>query len=952
MGGINTELPLVGRERELAVMAAAIDDATAGSGSVVIVQGEAGIGKTRLVQESTAMARAAGHQVITAKATELDHARPFALFAGAIDLRSSDDPLKQRVRRFLYGEEAQHLSGFQMLEAAQAPLRVTQALLDFFEAQAASQPLLIALEDLHWGDLSSVIATRELGLLAGQLRMTLLVTARPVPRSRELEVTLEDLTTAGATSLQLKPLADDDVARLVIALAGAPPGATLKQQLEGAQGNPLYTLELLRAFQREGMLRVANDETEVRLVGFPPGLRMTLLHRLRDLPEETLNVLKTAAVFGTTFDLDKLSVVLDLNPTELLPLIDHAARAGFIEERDDRLAFRHDLMRDLIYEDLPQSVRKAVHLQIATSLKEYGANRLTIAEHYALGASPGNREAIAWLREAGKDAAAHAPAVAVEIFRRVLSLMSPGDPQRDDTAAELATALLWAGHLEEGENAVRDLLSRPVDPATHARVQLALAYALILKDRITDSLPHIESVARRTDLPPFEQAQLLAEVAFGRLLAAQLPEADEAATAAVEAGRRTDNDAAVSLGLATSSWRAYTEGRIAQAVSLGEEAVAVAERSVVIDARRQHPHVFLGMVYLGADRFDDAEAIFAKGLAMGEELGTVWDLPIYHCGLALRRFYNGDWNNALTEAEAGIEFALQSGTRPGIGFLYALLTQILVRRGQSERAAAVLDTMDREIGPSSARFGTDQIMWARALHLEASGSPEAALATLEAAWDLHSAFKVNTQYRMGPHLVRLALRYGKPDRVEEVTRTVATVAEISRTPSARGTALRCQALLDDEPETALAAVDAYRDGPRAVELAGAKEDSAQILWRAGLQQEARTLLAEAIETYESIGASWDAGRALSIERSLGIRRGRRGQRRRADTGWESLTETEQQITDLVADGLTNREVAERLFISPRTVQTHVAHIFGKLGLSSRVELGVEAARRLTSRTQA
>ena len=151
--------------------------------------------------------------------------------------------------------------------------------------------------------------------------------------------------------------------------------------------------------------------------------------------------------------------------------------------------------------------------------------------------------------------------------------------------------------------------------------------------------------------------------------------------------------------------------------------------------------------------------------------------------------------------------------------------------------------------------------------------------------------------------------------------------------------------LTPQRELVLRAVDAYRAGPRPLELALACEDAARALGAAGRVDEARPLLDDALGRYERLEAAWDLARAAARLRALGIRPGRRGPRSRPKSGWDSLTGTEHKVVQLVAEGLSNPEIAERLFISRGTVHTHVSHVLAKLGIRSRVELATEAIRR-------
>jgi DNA-binding CsgD family transcriptional regulator len=152
-------------------------------------------------------------------------------------------------------------------------------------------------------------------------------------------------------------------------------------------------------------------------------------------------------------------------------------------------------------------------------------------------------------------------------------------------------------------------------------------------------------------------------------------------------------------------------------------------------------------------------------------------------------------------------------------------------------------------------------------------------------------------------------------------------------------------LLEDDPGVLVRAVDAYRAGPRPLELALACEDAGWAHGRVGRIGEARELFQEAVGLYERLDAAWDLARAAGRLRALGLRPGRRGPRKRPSSGWDSLTMTELKVVQLVAEGLSNPEIAERMFISRGTVHTHVSHILAKLGLHSRVGLAAAASRR-------
>jgi DNA-binding CsgD family transcriptional regulator len=175
-----------------------------------------------------------------------------------------------------------------------------------------------------------------------------------------------------------------------------------------------------------------------------------------------------------------------------------------------------------------------------------------------------------------------------------------------------------------------------------------------------------------------------------------------------------------------------------------------------------------------------------------------------------------------------------------------------------------------------------------------------------------------------------------------VASTVAAgVALALEVPTVRSLALRCQGLVDGAAEPVIEAVALARRAPLLVEHAGACEDAARLLAQGGRRDEAAALLAEALERYERAGADAWAGRVRAQLRTLGVRPGPRGPRHRPAGGWESLTKTERAVSLLVAEGLTNGAVARRLYISPHTVNTHLRHVFAKLGVPNRVALAAE-----------
>ncbi len=275
-----------------------------------------------------------------------------------------------------------------------------------------------------------------------------------------------------------------------------------------------------------------------------------------------------------------------------------------------------------------------------------------------------------------------------------------------------------------------------------------------------------------------------------------------------------------------------------------------------------------------------------------------------------------------------------------------MLSLIALHRNDLCGARAAVATAERELASTGPRYRTQWAAWARALVLEADGELAAALAVLAECWDRCVRCGLALEYPvLGADLVRLALACGDRQRAQDVAAAVAGMADENEVPSLTGAALRCRGLADDDPAALAAATAAYARSPRPLEQALAAEEAGAAFARHGQADRARPLLEQATEIYQRLGAARDLARAEAVLRDAGIRRGRRGSRGRPQTGWSSLTPAERTITRLVAEGLSNPQIGERLYVSRRTVQTHIAHVFAKLDLSSRAQLAAEVTRQ-------
>ena len=346
------------------------------------------------------------------------------------------------------------------------------------------------------------------------------------------------------------------------------------------------------------------------------------------------------------------------------------------------------------------------------------------------------------------------------------------------------------------------------------------------------------------------------------------------------------------------------------------------------------------------DRLEEARSTLHAGRRICEERGTRWPLPSFAVFLGFERFIAGEWDDALAELESSLALADEIGETYSVTLAHIVIALISFHRDDLSRAAAAAEAANRHLTDRGFRWWTEWAAWPHALLQEASGEPALALETMIAPWEESVRLGINAEHPfVGADLVRLAMAEGDTGRARRVAAAVDDVASRNDLPWLRGAALRCQGLADNDAHTLVAAADAYAAASRPLELALASEDAATALLREGETEQARPLLDQAIAIYERLAADRDLSRVNSILRLAGVRRGIRGRRKRAQFGWQSLTATELTVSGLVADGLTNPQIGERLFVSRRTVQTHLAHVFTKLDLTSRAQLAAEVTRR-------
>jgi ATP/maltotriose-dependent transcriptional regulator MalT len=418
--------------------------------------------------------------------------------------------------------------------------------------------------------------------------------------------------------------------------------------------------------------------------------------------------------------------------------------------------------------------------------------------------------------------------------------------------------------------------------------------------------------------------------------------ADEARTAASV----SENHMTAAIASAMFAIVAMLRGELDAANRVIEPGLSAAEHSPDRGGLRYPIYAPRAFILVEQDRLDEARSALEAGTRRSDEMGIRWHQPSYQMVGVVERFVAGEWDEAVDEVTANVELAADSGEAYTLIVSRGVHSLICLHRNDVASATELAQRAIRQLNETEGRYRSQWAVCAQALVLEAQGRVDDAYSTLAEAWEECSRLGLVLEYRvLAPDLVRLAVATGHGQRAEEATQRITALAAANNVPSLTGAALRCRGAVDGSLEPLQSAVAAYTSGPRVVELAGAREDLGVAFLRRAEPARGRPLLEEALATYERLGAQRDIARVEAVLRSAGIRRGSRKPRRRAEFGWRSLTPAEETVARLAAEGLTNPQIGERLFVSRRTVQTHMAHVFEKLGISSRSLLGAEVARQ-------
>ncbi|GIH15032.1 ATP-binding protein [Rugosimonospora africana] len=923
------------------MLSAAAGDLARGQGSAVWVEGEPGVGKSALVEAGVAVARDLGCEVLWGTADQLSQRSPLGVMTSCLGIRvRSPDRRRAEIAEFLLSRGPGRFRDFDVAYAAAAEMLV--ALVDEL---CTAAPTVLVIDDLQWADPASVTVWQRLCLAVEQMPLLLVGVCGPVPRRPEVVNVRTVVSRRHQTVITLEPLTDADAATLVAGLVGGRPGRNLACWTAAAMGNPLHLRELVDALLRERMIRVRDgvadlpDDDATRV---PVSLADALSGRLSVVPDLAVQTLDTAAMLGQEFTVTELATLVQEPVPVLSNGLGDAVAAGILVRSGSRMAFRHPLIRQALYERIPVPVRAALHLDAARVLADADGDPLTVAQQLLATDQLGDRWVRDWLLAAAPAVAARAPDVAATLLRRELA--RPAAADQAPVFAALARILLAMGRHGQAASHARRAIAVSAGPEDRGEMYWVLTRALIGGGHTDDALDALREVFGRPEQLGSWHPRLLASSAMAlRANRGDLAAADAAAAEALRAAEHSGDAYAIGYAL-TGQWMTESvRRRHRSALERVDRALRVlGDEPDHADVRMfsLHARVF---TLQNLCRWPDAEAAVRQTREVAREPGNAIGAAT-GVTAAVLLYWTGRWDDAIAELNSvdadgpGITYAGLRERGPTV-LWHGVAALLAVRRDDPTTAAEQIAAGSAfPVETVADRENRDFLLVARALSAERDGALRLAVSTFAEILDRRPG-EMTLIHQWLPDLVRVSLAAGDHaaarGAVEASRQEAAMEAGLWRAGAAR---LRCEGLFGDDPALLRAAVDHYRAAGPAVDLAGALEDLAVVL--AGRDTAAcRVALNEAVELYAGFGATWDIRRTDARLRRRGIRRGAHGARTpRAVTGWAALTDTERRVALLIAEGRSTTDIASAMFLSRRTVQTHVSRVLTKLELHSRVEI--------------
>ena len=940
---------LVGRTAEFSRAAEMVSSLAAGHGGLLLIRGEAGIGKTALLREFTRNAALRGIRVAEGAAEELEQGLPFAAITACLGAAASPSGHEtSQIWDMLHGTDRRaDVSSFNDTEYL-----VAEAILGLIDRWCAIGPVLLAIDDLQWADRASLLVLHRLGFASSMLPLLIMASCRPQATRDDLDGLIRSWSNRHLAVMTLRPLSPAAVALLIAQVTGKPPTSRLLGLVSGAGGNPLYVSGLTQALRDAGQIILADDAADGRpqasnALPLPRSLIDTVTHRLGSLSPSARQVLPCAAILGPRFTAAELAATLGTPAFELLGVIQELIEAGVFTTDHDRLVFGHDVIREAIYESVPASARQALHTEAAHALAVAGTPTERVAHHLLAGDAL-DGQAVAWTVEAADRLIVRTPGQAVELFRRAFDTVDLSQQQASRLYAAMATALLTTRQFVKVRKTARRALANPLQPRDEAAIRWALVHSLLNQGHAEAALDEAQGALASDNLILAEQARFHGIAAQClHIVSSEGPAAAMAsATRARDMGLASRDARAAAYGLQAVAGALRWDGRFAEALEEAEQAEEYLQDAEFVADAHLLPGLISANCLVELDRDHDAARIYADDIAMAERGTGSFFLAFIHLSVARMHFLRGDWDNALTEINAARDVPDNLGLSPHLNGLAALIS---AHRGDTAAIHQLAPSLPNPLTTGTTRHTFDDRAWGFSAAALAMGNSMEAYHVLQDAWtDCIKGQRAFCAHYLLPEMVDLGMSHSYQGAVDDAVAAFEQYITDRAAPAMHRSAAFSAAIRDHDAKQLLCVADEYATAVRPLLEAQVREHAADELAADGAGHAAREQLDLAARLYASLDATWDIARAESRLRRHGIRRGVRGHRRRPKSGWAALTPTEEQIARLVSAGLSNPDIAARTFTSRRTVQFHVSSILTKLDLVSRVEIAAAVARRETN----
>jgi DNA-binding NarL/FixJ family response regulator len=901
---------LVGRDAERARIGALLDGARRSRSGVLVVRGEAGVGKSALLEDAREQAH--DTRVLRSRGVESEAHLPFAA-------------VHQLVRPVLHhldelpAPQAAALRGALGLETGGGDERflVSLAVLSLLADAAEHRPLLCLIDDGHWLDHASADA---LVFVARRLEAEAIVM---LFAAREGEARRFD--GPGLPELRLGGLDREAAGALIDRHADVSPEAR-ERLIDGTDGNPLALLELPHALSAA---QLAGIEPLLDPLPVTARIEETFRSRVRLLPEDTQALLLVAAAEDTGELATVLRAARHLGaPAEAL---DAALEAGLVHMHDRQLEFRHPLVRSAIYYAAPPSRRRAAHRALAGALEaDSEADRRTW--HRAAGSVEPDPTVGEELERAAERALRRSGFAAASLAFERAAALTPGEQDRARRVIAAARSAWFAGRVDRALMLYERARPLATDPIQRADIDHGRGLVEVTRGVAADACRIF--VRGAADVAPVDGERALYMLGVGSVAGAY--GGDRAALVEmhelVEAMPPAETPVARFLAPYVTGISAYFERDFGRAARELRAAIALAD-----DADAAGAAAFPGLLivagaaalFLGEGGI--ADGFHRRAVARARDTGALALLTQTIPRLALSDIWAGRWSSAAAPLREGLELAREIAQSQVVGHGLAELALIAALRGHEDEC--------RELVAESRELASSR----RLLHVANLG--RWALTALELGYGrADAAFAVAREMTglpiplwAGLDRIEAAARADERELAREWLAEFEAWAEGTGAPWARAVALHCAALLAaDEREAEplfAAALGAHAGSGRSFERARTELAYGEALRRARRRIEAREHLRAALDGFEALGAAPWAERAR-----LELRASGQTARRRDPSTRDELTAQELQIAHLVAQGLTNREIAAQLFLSPRTIEFHLRNVFRKLGIASRTQL--------------